>query len=75
MMQVKIYSGECNMKNQFKVSDFSKFKATGILTNGKRFKAIISINWYYIEGINLWHGNKWGLLKATNKWVKLERVN
>lgn len=62
------------MNKQINLSDYSKFKATGILTNGKRFNAIHSTNWFYIDGINLYHGNKWGLNKTSGKWELLQTV-
>lgn len=61
--------------NTYELHEFSKFKATGINKNGVRLKPIISDNYFYIEGINLWHGNKWGLLKINNKWKKLQSIN
>ena len=53
--------------------DFIKYKATGILTNGKRFSAIISTNWYHIQGINLYLGHKWGL-KPDGHWQLIQTV-
>jgi hypothetical protein len=53
--------------------DFVKFKATGILTNGKPMSPIVNENWFYIQGINLWRGHKWAL-KPDGHWLLLETV-
>jgi len=37
----------------------AKYKVTGKLTNGKRFKSIFSDNYNYVMGINLWDGTVW----------------
>ena len=61
--------------NTYEISDFIKFKATGVDMYKHRISPIISENYYYIEGINLWHGHKWGLTKVNNKWKLLQSIH
>ena len=42
-------------------TDFVSFVATGKDRSGKRF-SIRSKNWLHITGINIWNGNKWGIM-------------
>jgi hypothetical protein len=58
----------------FTTNDFCKYKATGILVNGRRFPAKFSDNFYYIDGINLYRGHVYGKSIKTGKWVMLKEV-
>lgn len=49
-----------------------KYKATGVDKEGKRFR-IISRNWSYIQGLNLWRGNKW-LIDSAGKSHKITTI-
>lgn len=49
------------------------YLATGIMTNGKRFKTQ-SNNWHWIKGINLWRGNKW-LLRGGKRYKLVAVTN
>lgn len=46
--------------------------ATGILRNGKRFQAIRSPLWAYINGLNLFNGSKW--LERNGKRYRIQRI-
>ena len=35
------------------------YKVTGVLVNGKRFKPIVTSNWFHANCINLYKGTKW----------------
>lgn len=63
------------MGKEYKISDFENFIVTGCYYNNskKRFKSVYS-NWFQADGINLWRGNVWGVLKGTNKRIKLKSV-
>lgn len=62
------------MRKEYMVSDFSSFVVTGKLRNGKRFRDEYS-NYYHANGINMWNGRLWGILKETNKRVLLKTVS
>ena len=61
------------MTKEYLVGDFSEFKVTGTLVNGKRFRIVTSDYWY-MRGINVFRGNKWGRLKSTLRWIRLESI-
>lgn len=48
------------------------YKVTGILRNGKRFKAIHTSNREHALGINLWSGTVWSW--TGTKWAKIKSV-
>lgn len=47
-------------------TDYVSFVATGVDRRGKRFR-ITSDNWLYIAGVNVWRGNKWGILPTGKR--------
>lgn len=62
------------MSKEYIVSDFSKFIVTGKYYNSnKRFRNEYS-SWVHANGINLWNGRVWGVLKSTGKRVLLKSV-
>lgn len=54
--------------------NYSKYKVTGTLRNGRRFSAKVYTNPHMAFGINLWNGSVWGWSKKAKKWVLLQRV-
>lgn len=50
------------------------WKVTGILRNGKRFKAIKTRNQMHAYGINLWRGTKWESEDGGKTWKVWYRV-
>jgi len=53
---------------------YSKYKVTGVTTDGRRFKPKIYSHPHWAFGINLWKGSVWGWNKKTRKWELLNRV-
>jgi hypothetical protein len=54
--------------------DFEKYIVIGFYYNSTRkFKSIYS-NWAMANGVNLWNGNVYGILKSTGKRIKLKSV-
>ena len=47
-----------NGKAEWTSQKDDKFHVTGVDRSGKRFK-IVSENWHYASGINLWRGTVW----------------
>jgi hypothetical protein len=64
----------CGKKKQYKTTDFSRFKVTGMLRNGTRFLPIFTANYYQANSINLWRGSVFGLHIKENKWRLLKQV-
>lgn len=51
------------------------YKVTGVLANGRRFKAIHTNNYHYAMGINLYRGSVWMKENAHGeKWHLIKRV-
>lgn len=48
------------------------YVASGVDTHGRRFRAIRSEHWHYINGINLYRGTKW--LVRDGKRYKIQTV-
>lgn len=51
----------------------SKYKVTGKLRNGQRFKAIKTDSYSYAMSINLWNGTVWEK-QPDGKWKAIKRV-
>jgi hypothetical protein len=64
----------CGKKKNYAVSDFSKFKVTGMLRNSTRFRPIITTSYYHANSINLWRGSVFGFHIKENKWRLLKQV-
>jgi hypothetical protein len=58
-------------KKKQKKDKFVCYQATGVTTDGKRFK--LQGGALYIAGINLWRGTKWGV-RADGTRKKLAEV-
>jgi hypothetical protein len=52
---------------------FQYFVVTGVLTNGRRFKAKMYYNWKWANSINLYKGSVWGV-GANGRRTLLKRV-
>lgn len=51
------------------------YKVTGILTNGRRFPAILTRNYRHAMSINLYRGSVWEKENDKNaKWKLIKRV-
>lgn len=55
------------------MNDTVKYKVTGVLVNGKRFKAIHTTNYWQAAGINLYRGTMWES-RNDGPWVIIKRV-
>ena len=66
-----------NKQKTYLVSDFASFIVTGETVDGKRFRREYSASpsgWMTANGINLYNGNVWGVLKSTGKRKLLKSV-
>ncbi len=61
------------IKRENKSALVSRYKVTGTDRNGNRFKAIITDNYWYARGINLYNGTKWQQ-DVSGKWNVIQRV-
>ena len=50
------------------------YRVTRILTNGRRFKAIVTNSYHYAMGINLYRGSVWEKTATGGKWRLIKRV-
>lgn len=51
----------------------TRYKVTGVLRNGRRFKAIHTTNWHHAMCINLWRGNVWEQ-DTEGHWHRIKEV-
>ena len=60
------------MNKTITIQPGDKFVVTGILRNGRRFKAMTFDTWRYASSINLWRGSVW--LLRDNKRTLIRSV-